>query len=183
MSEQVRNLKILGAVGLALFAAVLVIAVMLYHGSELPPEDLRQYSSSPTGYAPPPQPQVIPPGTVPRRPPPALAPREWRAAGALGQHAYTVNCAMCHGSPGHDIGPVGDTYLPRPTDLARYVPAHPAARLYAVITDGIRSTPTPEAARYLPQEWHAFRAITSPAERWAIVAVLKARFRATSGAR
>src|SRR5205823_8151532 len=89
-----------------------------------------------------------------------------------GKQAYDINCAMCHGSPGRAIGPVGESYLPRPPDLARQVPQRSAGHLYCDITEGIRSTPTPEAARYLPREWHAFREITTPKERWAIVAYM-----------
>lgn len=93
----------------------------------------------------------------------------------LGERAYGVNCAMCHGEGGRGIGPVGKVYQPRPPDLSKRLPGQPDGRLYIQITEGIRSTPTPEAARYLPREWHAFREITTPRERWAILTYLKAR--------
>lgn len=80
---------------------------------------------------------------------------------------------MCHGTPGGPPGPVAEHYQPRPPDLAEHLPHHSDAQLYSLITYGIRSTPTPEASRYLPEQWHAFRATTSPRERWAMVAYLR----------
>lgn len=231
--EQQRNLRTLSRVVIALGVALIVVLGALYLGVELPPFEMRKYYTSPTGYAPPPRPVVVPPGTVARgalslagpgeepqrvdggelrvdgptktgsassqpstiNPPPSTnhgpstlnpqPPTIERLRNPLaddpetvrfGRRAYTVNCAMCHGEPGQGIGPVGELYTPRPPDLAQHVSQHSEGALYAAITLGIRSTPTPEAARYLPREWHAFRGRTSPKERWAMVTYLRSAF-------
>ncbi len=92
---------------------------------------------------------------------------------AQGQKAYAVNCAMCHGEPGKGMGPVGEAYIPKPPDLAARVPSSSDGRLYYQITAGIRSTPTPEAAEYLPEDWHSVRNLTTAQDRWAIITYLR----------
>lgn len=179
--EQSRNLCILGALAAAVILVALIAGYALYSGAELPSAEMRTGHTSADGYAPPAHPAVVPSGSVPRGVPAPTAPgRPERealtgdaATLALGKRAYDVNCAMCHGAPGGEPGPVGKTYVPRPPDLAQHAAAYPPERLYAMITDGIRSTPTPEAARYLPREWHAFRAITTSRERRAMVRYIK----------
>lgn len=186
--EQANNLSVLRAVAGVLVITLLVIGAGLYFGWELPPARMRTYYTSATGYAPPPRAGVIPPGTVARGAldlaPSTEAAAEGLtnplagdpAAGVLGKKAYTVNCAMCHGEPGGAIGPVGEVYRPQPPPLAEHLPEHSDGRLYAMITYGIRSTPTRETAQYLPREWHAFEGITSARERWAIIAYLRSAF-------
>jgi mono/diheme cytochrome c family protein len=179
--EQSRNLRILGALIAAFILLVIVAGYALYSGAELPPAEMQTGHSSSDGYAPPAHPEIVPGGSVPRGVPVPAAPgRPEREAVtpdaatlSLGKRAYDVNCAMCHGAPGGETGPVGKTYVPRPPDLAGHAAAYPPERLYAMITDGIRSTPTPEAARYLPREWHAYRAITTSRERWAMVRYIR----------
>lgn len=187
-SDQQRRLRLLGSAAAALFFLFLLAGMALYEGWELPPLDLRDAHTTSDGYAPPPRAAAIPPGTVSRA---SLSPANHLTedgssgvnplasdprAVSLGQRVYHVNCAMCHGEPGESIGPVGERYNPQPPPLQERVPALPEARLYASITEGIRSTPTPETAQYLPQEWHAFRTMTSERERWAAVAYLRSAF-------
>ncbi|MBI3911923.1 MAG: c-type cytochrome [Armatimonadetes bacterium] len=91
-----------------------------------------------------------------------------------GARQYQINCAMCHGKPGSGrVGPVGDSYIPRPPDPLVHVREHPDGAIFYVITEGIYSTPVPEAVQYLPREWHAFRGTMSERERWAVVTYLR----------
>jgi len=236
-TDQERNLWTLAWIATAVASLAALAAVALYLGLELPPEEMRSYYTSTTGYAPPPGKGVAPPGSIPRGalvglnapgpqvdpnasgqvtrpgglatgvaprpgrredPAPDGAPgRQPRGAGGhaevpeearrmrnplardrsaveLGGRGYAVHCAMCHGEIGGTIGPVGERYTPRPPDLREHAPGHPDGYLYYTITAGIRSTPTPEAAQYLPREWHSFRGRLSARERWAIVSYLKA---------
>lgn len=188
-SEQTRNLRIIGTAGTVLFLLLLLSGMALYLGWELPPLDLRGEHATPDGYATPPRAVTAPPGTVtraslsaanaiipsadPNRNPLAADPE----AISLGQQVYHVNCEMCHGKPGEAIGAVGERYNPHPPPLIERVPGASDARLYASVTDGIRSTPSAETARYLPQEWHAYQAMLSDRERWAVVAYLRSAYR------
>ena len=189
LTEQQRNLWILAGAGATAMVLLALAGIALYFGYELPPAEMRNYYTSATGYAAPPRRGTHPEGTVPRG---SLSFREGEAPAeppptpqilALGRQAYRVNCAMCHGEPGEGIGPVGERYTPRPPDLAEHVPRHTDQELYRAITEGIRSTPTPEAAQYLPVEWHAFRAEVPARERHAIIAYLRSLFPAGGGSR
>jgi mono/diheme cytochrome c family protein len=171
-SEQERNLALLGRLAIVPVVAALAIAILLYVGVELPPYGMREYLTSATGYAAPPRSRAAVAGTVPR---------SGSVRIASGESLYRVNCAMCHGEPDRNVGPVAERYLPRPPDLTGYVRKHPAERLYRAITEGIRSTPTPEARRYLPDDWHAFRSLMSERERRAVVAYLRQRVEGSDG--
>ncbi|HEU4753588.1 MAG TPA: cytochrome c [Armatimonadota bacterium] len=175
-TEQERNVRIVLGVLAAVVLLGLVTGGLLYMGVELPPYGLRSYYTASDGYAAPANPVIVPPGTVARgsgmrNTDPGGAP----AALDAGRRAYAVNCAMCHGEPGRGPGPVGESYVPPPPDVSRSVAARADAQLYQSITRGIRSTPTAEAARYLPETWHAFPEI-SARERWAVVRYLRTAF-------
>jgi len=182
---QQRNVKIvLGVIGAGM-AGLIIAGALLYKGLELPPHDLRQYYASATGYAPPLKETVLPPGTFPRGSgSPILSPPGAAAAlvpgsvenlrlTALGEKAYRTNCAMCHGSPGGVVGPVGRLYTPRPPDLSGRVRTLSDAQLADRIGNGIRSTPTPETRQYLPKEWHAFNDLLPYDEQQAVIAYLR----------
>ena len=96
-----------------------------------------------------------------------------RSAAKEGQALYEINCIMCHGKSGSGDAPVGQSYTPRPPDLNGYALSLPPGALYYLITYGIRSTPIPEAASFLPDEWHSYRPIMTERERWAAVSYLK----------
>ena len=178
--QQERNLKLLAAIAVAAVLLLIVAAIALYLGMELPPNEMQHSLSAPTGYSPPPNTVILPAGSVTRGSlaregatgdtPPSSEP----ALADLGKRTYDVNCAMCHGTPGKKIGPVGDAYTPHPPDLAGYLGTHSDADLYRSITEGVRSTPSVEAARYLPQEWHSYRDLLNAKERWSVAAYLHA---------
>lgn len=202
--EQQRNLKILTLALAALVLLIALGGWYLFTGVELPPYEMRHYYTSATGYAPPPGRQPAPPGTIARGstrlqepslpstaaaisgPDRALTPPEAdrlvnparpdSATVALGKAQCDANCRMCHGAPGEAIGPVGEAYTPRPPDLRTRVRLHSDGALFFLITNGIRSTPTPETARYIPDEWHSFRDLMTPRERWAAVTYMRHSF-------
>lgn len=194
-TEQQRNLLILKvAAGLAL-AGLVAVLIVLYNGNELPYYELSYQHTDAMGYAPPPRLQSTIGQSVPRRvgvPPthpvvvgPAfpspLAGGGWPAGAGLtnplagqpgavaeGRSLFRINCAMCHGAEGQGDGPVGQSYTPAPPSLRAGAPSQSPAATYVVITTGIRSTPVPTAAEYLPVEWHSFRDILTERQRWAI---------------
>ena len=195
--EHVGLLKAVLALGLV---ALIVVGWILYHGKEFPYWEMRYQLTDSTGYQPPPTahfaldsvPRVIPGqvGPIPETPLPAgndasPPPAVTRLVNPLasdpgsvrrGARVFVENCMMCHGSDGSGDGPVGDSYIPTPADLTKHVPKHPDAVLFWIITNGIKSTPTPEASRYLPYQFMSFRRSLTERERWEIVSWLKARW-------
>lgn len=202
--EQQRNLKILMLLFVAVALLIALTGWYLYTGVELPPYEMRHYYTSATGYAPPPGQSPKPAGTVSRGSAMLQEPRITTSAPAvsgpdravtppqadglanptradlatitLGKGQYDANCRMCHGAPNEAIGPAGEAYTPRPPDLRARVRLHSEGALFYLITNGIRSTPTPEAARYLPDQWHSFRDLMTPRERWAAVSYVRRSF-------
>ncbi|MGD9548235.1 MAG: cytochrome c [Candidatus Krumholzibacteriia bacterium] len=86
-----------------------------------------------------------------------------------GQERFNIYCAPCHGLSGNGNGMVNiraqalaeGTWTP-PTDLTgQSVVDRPAGHIFNTITNGIRSMP-------------AYRAQIEPADRWAIVAYVRA---------
>ncbi|HET6384759.1 MAG TPA: cytochrome c [Armatimonadota bacterium] len=97
------------------------------------------------------------------------------AAVIQGETVYVMNCMMCHGRTGRGDGAVGESYTPKPPDLhSAAVQALPDGALFYSVTNGILSTPVPEAARYIPRDWHAFKDELSPRQRWAVVDFVRA---------
>ncbi|HWP39382.1 MAG TPA: cytochrome c [Tepidisphaeraceae bacterium] len=89
---------------------------------------------------------------------------------ARGQQRYNIYCATCHGLDGYGNGPVNNRAVAR--QEPKWVPAaslhtdsvraRPDGHLYNTITNGIRNMPGYGAQ------------IQDPADRWAIVAYLRA---------
>lgn len=113
----------------------------------------------------------VPPGTAARDaaldvPPPAEV---TAATLALGRERYDVFCAPCHGLSGHGDGMIVQRGFPAPPSLhAPELMAAPAARVFDVITEG----------------WgvmYSYRDRVPPAERWAIVAYIRALQLSQSG--
>ncbi|WP_425324379.1 c-type cytochrome [Methylobacterium frigidaeris] len=105
------------------------------------------------------------PGTVARKSPDRPVPQPASASHALlarGQERYDVFCTPCHGGAGHGDGLIVQRGYPRPPafDEAR-LRAAPAQHLYDVISNG-KGNMLPYAAQ------------VPPADRWAIVAYIRA---------
>lgn len=196
MTEQERNLRIVWNVAITMALVVIVVGCWgLYFGHELPPHEMSQQLTDATGYAPPPRFRQggvmgsVPRSGVERRLPDtqdgSIPPQATRWVNPLvndsntlreGAQVYAIHCSMCHGKTGHGTGPVGDSYIPRPPDLTtQRVRMTSDGALFYVVTNGILSTPVREAEKYLPRQWHSFRATTSERERWAVVSFLKKR--------
>lgn len=204
VQEQQRNLKALGLLLAAVVLLAALAAWYLYTGVELPPYEMRHYYTSSTGYAPPPSKGPSPAGTISRGSALLSEPILTTAAPAtvgydhamtppeadrlvnpskpdavtmtLGKAQFDANCRMCHGAPGEGIGSVGEAYTPKPPNLRDHAAHHSDGALFYLITNGIRSTPTPETARYLPDEWHSFRDLMTPRERWATATYVRSYF-------
>src|SRR5690606_31980973 len=85
-----------------------------------------------------------------------------------GQERYDIHCAVCHGYAGDGKGIImvgnggqGYGYTPAPTYHSDFLRTVPDGYLYDVITNGVRS---------MPSYGHQ----VSPADRWAIVAYVRA---------
>lgn len=185
-------------VGIIVTVLVLWIFWLLWRGRELPFTEMRYQLSDSTGYQPLARQQYLM-GSVPRsvngrRAVPAHASLPDLPDGSIPAAAanltspypvdgaaihlsfqlYVTNCAMCHGDRGHGDGPVGESYIPRPPDLTGpEIAATSDGQIYYSITNGILSEPIPEAARYIPRDWHAFRQELSDRDRWALVALVR----------
>jgi mono/diheme cytochrome c family protein len=88
---------------------------------------------------------------------------------ASGQHHFDIYCAVCHGADGAGRSVMAENMPggPPPSLLTPEVAADPAGHLFAVISDGQKRMPSYGWA--LP-----------PADRWAVVAYLRALQRARS---
>lgn len=75
-----------------------------------------------------------------------------------GKELYGIFCTPCHGDTGAGDGPVGEKYVPTPSDIRRSAPAakRTDGELFVILSNGIGGMP-------------AFRADLSPEERWKIV--------------
>ncbi len=109
--------------------------------------------------------RLPPPGTVPRRSPDQPVPQPAAATPELlarGRERYDVFCTPCHGAAGQGDGLIVQRGYPRPPafDEAR-LRAAPARHFYDVISNG-KGTMLPYAAQ------------VPPADRWAIVAYIRA---------
>jgi len=89
-----------------------------------------------------------------------------------GQERYDIFCGVCHGAVGDGNGIImvgnagqGYGYIPAPTFHDEFLLAAPDGYLYDVITNGVRS---------MPAYGHQLR----PADRWAVVAHIRALQRA-----
>lgn len=190
---QERNLRLIRSLLFVIVPVALAIPGVLYFGHELPPWSMRyDQKADSTGYQAPPTQHFVVAGTVPRTglphsypdvadgSVPAAAssikrlPANDPKALANGKVVYTENCAFCHGVNGLGDGPAGESYIPRPPDLTNLkAQSLSAGTMYYQITNGILSTPIPEAQKYLPREWHAFRGTISERDRWAVVSYVK----------
>lgn len=104
-------------------------------------------------------------------------PRGIDAAGMLrGQERYAIFCAPCHGAAGKGDGPIArrasqlaeGTWTP-PSDLTAAVTlARPEGELFDIVSHGIRNMP-------------AYDAQIPVADRWAIVAYVRALQRSVNG--
>jgi mono/diheme cytochrome c family protein len=109
--------------------------------------------------------RLPPPGTVARKSPDRPVPQPASASPELlarGQERYDVFCTPCHGGAGHGDGLIVQRGYPRPPafDEARLREA-PAQHFYDVISNG-KGNMLPYAAQ------------VPPADRWAIVAYIRA---------
>ncbi|HEY3412032.1 MAG TPA: cytochrome c [Armatimonadota bacterium] len=190
---QERNLRLITGLVFVIVVVALVLPGVLYFGHELPPWSMRyNQPADSTGYQTPPTQQFVVAGAVPRTGVPHAYPDQ--ADGAVpaaaariknppagdpkalttGKVVYAENCAFCHGVNGLGDGPAGESYIPRPPDLTnRKAQSLSAGTMYYKITNGILSTPIPEARKYLPREWHAFRGTISERDRWAVVSYIR----------
>ncbi len=87
---------------------------------------------------------------------------------ARGRERYTIYCAVCHGDAGDGRGIImtgnggqGYGYVPAPTYHSDFLRTVPDGYLYSVIANGVRN---------MPSYGHQI----SPADRWAIVAYVRA---------
>jgi mono/diheme cytochrome c family protein len=85
-----------------------------------------------------------------------------------GQERYNIYCSVCHGRAGDGRGVImvgnggqGYGYTPAPTYHSDFLRTVPDGYLFDVITNGVRSMPS-----------YGFE--VAPADRWAIVAYLRA---------
>ena len=105
------------------------------------------------------------PGTVARNPPPQSAPQPPAITAALlarGEQRFDVDCEPCHDPTGDGDGMVVRRGFPHPPELfAPRLQAATAQHLYDVITRG-------HGVMY------SFADRVSPADRWAIVAYIRA---------
>ena len=190
---QERNLRLIRGLVLAVVPVILVLGALIYGGHELPPWSMRyNQAADATGYQPPPTQQFVVAGAVPRSGlphaypdlpgglvPAAAAQRVNPVANdpkalTAGKLIYSENCAFCHGVNGLGDGPAGESYIPHPPDLTNLkAQSLSAGTMYYQITNGILSTPVPEAKKYLPREWHAFRGTINERDRWAVVSYVK----------
>jgi len=176
---------------------VIVLGWLLYRGRELPFLEMRLQHSDSTGYRPletqkylttsvpralddHPAPIPIslpdlPDGTIPAEAEALHNPRAGDGSAMRdGRILYTINCAMCHGRTGHGDGAVGESYVPRPPDFRSLeVRGLSDGAIFYSISNGILSTPIPEARQYIPRDWHAFREELSDRDRWALVGFVR----------
>lgn len=186
-------LGLLAKAVLVVIPVVLILGYVLYEGHEMPPWSMRDNQpADSTGYNPPATQQFAAAGIVPRtglphafadRPDGSVPPAATKAKSpfdggprevARGKQVYADNCSFCHGANGIGDGPAGESYIPRPPVLTTAkVQSLSEGVMYYQITNGILSTPIPEARKYLPREWHAFRGTISERDRWAAVTFVK----------
>ncbi|KMO30122.1 c-type cytochrome [Methylobacterium aquaticum] len=109
--------------------------------------------------------RLPPPGTVPRNSPDRPVPHPASASPELlarGRERYDIFCTPCHGGAGHGDGLIVQRGYPRPPAFVEArLRAAPARYFYEVISNG-KGTMLPYAAQ------------VPPADRWAIVAYLRA---------
>lgn len=191
---QTRNLSLLAWIFRGVVSVLLIVGALLYFGVEIPPYTMRYQLADATGYAAPRDTRFVlgldgrvprqglerafpdaPAGVVPAEAAAYTSPFGISAATVKGgADVYAINCAQCHGVTGEGNGPVSESYTPRAPDLtAMEVQNQSPGALFYKVTNGIVSTPIPEAKKYLPREWHSFKGTISERDRWAVVAFVK----------
>jgi hypothetical protein len=120
---------------------------------------------------------LMPAGTVPVEPVPRPAVMEETAQNPLAATAeniergsvyYQYYCIFCHGKKGDGNGPVGQSYVPVPSDLrSDKIQAYPDGKLYNAMLDGeghqpvLRQVVLPEHVWYLALYVRQFKASPS----------------------
>jgi mono/diheme cytochrome c family protein len=105
---------------------------------------------------------AVPPGLVPVQPvwaqnlPEGRNPlADTRQTRRIGQAYYGYYCLFCHGRDGHGDGPVGQSYVPMPTDLtAPAVQDLSDAALYRAMFTGVGHAPVLSYAIDPNAPWH-----------------------------
>lgn len=177
---------------------LLFVCWLGYTGREMPWWEMRWQHTDSTGYAPPPPhgwaassiPRIVnlepmvdltPPlpnlssGAIPTAADGLVNPLAGQGNALRdGAMLYEINCQMCHGRTGRGDGAVGEHYVPPPPDFhSPAVLRLTDGAVYYTITNGVLSTPIPEAAKYIPRDWHAFHRLLTDHERWEIVSYLR----------
>lgn len=106
-----------------------------------------------------------PPGTVAHGTPGAAVPQPARIDAAMldrGQQQFDINCTPCHGLSGDGLGMIVQRGFPRPPPLyGDKLIAAKASDLYDVITNG-------------HGKMYSYADRVAPADRWAIIAYIRA---------